>query len=381
MMSFMVEYLDKGLNPREMENEVVNLINQYNELTGKYLLVYSVDFNKSDLPITLDMDDFYTIRDILRNNNSEKLSFYLETPGGSGEVAEEIANFLRNKYDYVDFLITGECKSAGTILSMCGDEIYLSETGSLGPIDAQIQIGRFFGSAHDYMKWVNDKMDEAEENGFLNQFDALLVSQITPNELVGVENSLKYGEELVTTFLKKYKFKNWTITESNKNIVTDEKREERAKEIAHKLADHSLWKSHGRSLKIDTLNNELQLKINSIEENNEISEIVERIHVLLRLIFASSNSYKIISDKDTKLIKTALEVGNPNSYEDNRIINLNIECDYCHRVHELYINLENNPLVDMLARNEGKIPYPDEGFLVCDCGNRLDLGVIFNRMI
>ena len=145
--------------------------------------------------------------------------FYIETPGGSGEAAEEIAKLLRKKYGYVDFLIVGECKSAGTILAMCGDEICLNDTGSLGPIDAQIQIGRYQGSAHDYMRWVEDKMDEADRYGQLNNFDALMVAQITPGELVGVENGLKYGEELVVNFLKNYKFKNWKVTETTRKPV------------------------------------------------------------------------------------------------------------------------------------------------------------------
>ena len=35
-----------------------------------------------------------------------------------------------------------------------------------------------------------------------------MVAQITPGELVGVENGLKYGEEVIINFLKNYKFKN-----------------------------------------------------------------------------------------------------------------------------------------------------------------------------
>ena len=181
-MSYMSEYINQNFDIRQLEQELINLINEYDTLTGKHLFIYSVDFNNYDLPISMDMDDLYTIKDVLREDSSKKLSFYIETPGGLGTAAEEIAILLRNKYEYVDFIVVGECKSAGTILAMCGDEIYLNDTGSLGPIDAQIQIGRSTGSAHDYMKWIHDKMDEADKNGKLNNFDALMVAQITPNE-------------------------------------------------------------------------------------------------------------------------------------------------------------------------------------------------------
>ena len=379
-LSYMSEYIDKEFNIYDLENELVGLINMYDELTGKHLLIYAVDFSNPDLPISLNMDDLYTIKDVLRNDSSDKLSFYIETPGGSGEAAEEIAKLLRKKYGYVDFLIVGECKSAGTILAMCGDEICLNDTGSLGPIDAQIQIGRYQGSAHDYMRWVEDKMDEADRYGQLNNFDALMVAQITPGELVGVENGLKYGEELVVNFLKNYKFKNWKVTETTRKPVDDALREKRAQEIASKLSNHSLWKSHGRSLKIDTLRNELQLKIEDIGGDEEVCEIVERIQVLIRLIFSSSSAYKIIADKNAKLVKSAMEVSPVNMPNEPTVINIMVDCLNCGRQHELYINLSQNPQIDFEMQNQGKIPFPDDDMLQCECGEDLDLSEIRDNL-
>lgn len=40
---------------------------------------------------------------------------------------------------------------------LSGDNIYMTETGSLGPIDAQVKIGRSVVSAHDYKAWVDEK--------------------------------------------------------------------------------------------------------------------------------------------------------------------------------------------------------------------------------
>jgi len=371
----MAEYIDMQMNHGEMEIKLTELIKEYCDKTKKQLIIYSVNFQQmNNLPIELNMDDFYTIRDLLRNDNSKSLSFYIETPGGSGEVAEEIATFLRKNYNYVDFLVAGECKSAGTILTMCGDEICLNETGSLGPIDAQIKIGRHFGSAHDYMKWVEDKMDEADEKGSLNNFDALMVAQISPDELIGVENNLEYGKELVRDFLKKYKFKNWEIKETSGIEVTDEIREERANEIADKLANHSLWKSHGRSLKIDTLTEDIKLKIKNINEDEKISEIIERIHVLLRLIFSSGHSYKIIATKDTKLVKTAVEVQMPVSSQPS--MNINISCNQCGSDFPLYVNFSRDSRIDKELQEQGRLPFPKNSKIICECGEKLDLSEV-----
>ena len=100
IMSYMSEYINQNFDIRQLEQELINLINEYDTLTGKHLFIYSVDFNNYDLPISMDMDDLYTIKDVLREDSSKKLSFYIETPGGLGTAAEEIAILLRNKYEY-----------------------------------------------------------------------------------------------------------------------------------------------------------------------------------------------------------------------------------------------------------------------------------------
>ena len=377
-MSYMDEYIEKDLNPIQLEDELMRLIKEYDEVTGKHLFLYSVDQNMADVPNDLSIDDLYTIKDILRDDKSEKLSFYIETPGGSGVAAEEIANFLRHKYDYVDFIVVGECKSAGTILVMCGDEIYLNDTGSLGPIDAQVQIGRSMGSAHDYMSWVDKKMEEANKNGYLSNFDALMVAQITPNELVGVQHSLDFGKELVTNFLRNYKFKHWKITETEGKTVDDNLRQKRAEEIADKLANHSQWKTHGRALKIDTLCNDIQLKVNDLSENPKVCELVERMQVLLRLIFSSSSAYKIIADKDTKLVKNAREVSSPIEMTQNHppFLNIKMVCQNCGKEHSYYINLAGNPFIDMQLQSQDILPLPAENIVICDCGTELYLSEI-----
>ena len=381
-MSYMDEYISKRLSPDQLEDELMDLIKEYDEVTGKHLFLYSVDLNQPGVPNDLSIDDLYTIKDILRNDDSDELSFYIETPGGSGEATEQIAKFLRTKYNYVDFIVVGECKSAGTILVMCGDKIYLNDTGSLGPIDAQIQIGRFYGSAHDYMSWVEDKMEEANKNGHLNPFDALMVAQITPNELVGVQHNLDFGKELVTNFLRDYKFKNWTSTETKGIVVDEEFKQKRAEKIAEKLADHSQWKSHGRALKIDTLR-ELGLKIEDLSENPEVYELVERMQVLLRLIFSSSPSFKIMADKNTKLVRNAVASADvsPRDIPSNPpYIICNIVCNTCGKEFKYYINLIGNHLIDEDLQNQGIMPLPEEDIIVCDCGTELDLSEIKNNI-
>lgn len=222
MASIISDYISRNMSILDLKKELSVLRSKYNKLTGRNLFIYAADFNKArqGIDVSLMQDDFYTIQDILRESTQKQIDVYLETPGGSGETAEEIARFLHSKFEEVNFVIAGEAKSAGTILVMCANNIYMCSTGSLGPIDAQVKIGRSIVSAHDYKTWVEDKREEANTNGKLNPFDAILVSQISPGEIYGVLNSLQFAKDLVKTWLPKYKFRDWTITKDHHKPVT-----------------------------------------------------------------------------------------------------------------------------------------------------------------
>ena len=193
MPSIINEYVSKELGLIDLQDELQGLIKRYNDYTGRNLFVYAADINKSRIrgvDVSMVQDDFYTLQDILRELKKKKLDVYLETPGDSGEAAEEIAKFLRKKFNEVNFIIAGEAKSAGTILVLSGDNIFMTETGSLGPIDAQVRIGRSVISAHDYKEWIDNKREEAQNKGTLNPVDAMIIAQISPGELAGINNSM-----------------------------------------------------------------------------------------------------------------------------------------------------------------------------------------------
>lgn len=383
MAGILNEYLDRRLNIIELQKELDLLIAEYNRLTGHYLLIYASDLNKAKLGIpdtSMDQDDFYNIQDILRESQEKIIDVYIETPGGSGEAAEEIARFLHKKFDEVNFIIASEAKSAGTVLVMSGDNICMTETGSLGPIDAQTRIGRSWCSAYDYKEWIDKKRAEAIQNRFLNPVDAQIIAQITPGELSGVVNALEFAKELVSDWLVKYKFKNWTKRESTGIEVTAEYKERRAKEVATKLCNHGLWRSHGRSLKIEDF--EGLLRIERIDDNNELANIVYKIKIVLKLIFGGSTNYKIYKTADTFLAKTAIISPNsnvdkipiPSNNKDVKCIEIRINCNKCGKIHLVqgYLGISS----DEIKKHNLKInPNVDENEnLICDiCGFTIDL--------
>lgn len=104
MARILNEYVTKRLGVLELQAELQRLITSYNRQTGSYLFVYAADINKArtrGVDVSLEQDDFYIIQDVLRETSKSNIDFYLETPGGSGEAAEEIAKFLRKKFSKV----------------------------------------------------------------------------------------------------------------------------------------------------------------------------------------------------------------------------------------------------------------------------------------
>lgn len=379
-MTLMQEYL-KYTND-ELEEELRKLIQMYNEYNKErdvYLFIYASAIGKQNPDIAMTMDDYYTIYDILRDVDKTNLDFYIETPGGSGEAAEEIAEFIRDSFDNISFVISGEAKSAGTILTLSGDEIYMTKSGSLGPIDARLKLGRSVISAYDYIEWVEEKSKEAEDNNYLSPFDATMIAQIDPGELKGVLNALKFAEDLVKKWLAKYKFRKWNVTETTKTQVTEDMKKERAEKIAQELTRHNKWRSHGRSIKINDLE-EIGLKINRIDDDSTLAEIVYRIQTVIRMLFSVTDAYKIFATQDEKLVKNATKIVPKNNPGAADVAEIDVQCNACGKSYKFYVKFLDNPKIDEDFKKKGIDPLPKSDKMTCDCGSEIDLNEMRNNI-
>jgi hypothetical protein len=381
-MSLMNEYINKKLNGPQLELELLKLITRYNKLRNTYLFVYAAAIGKPIPEVQLEQGDYYIIHDLLRNKKDfNKIDFYIETPGGSGEAAEEIVKLLRSKFDNVSFIVSGEAKSAGTIIVLSGDEILMTETGSLGPIDAQVRIGRSVISAYDYMEWVDGKRKEANERGMLNPFDATMIAQITPGELGNVFHALEYAKDLVVDWLAKYKFKNWNLTETRKIPVTDDDKKERAQEIAKEFTNHSKWRMHGRSIKIKDLE-EIGLKIIKIDEEQELADIIYRIQTVCKMLFYSTTTFKIFATQENKIFRLGAPAGGPVKIPQKKspdVVQIEIKCPRCNNNHKIYAKFSPNPQIDKDLKGKGFTSFPKDNKIICNCGFEIDLSGVKNQ--
>jgi len=167
------------------------------------------------------------------------LLMILETDGGEVEVVQRIAETLRRHYKRVEFIVPNHAMSAGTVLVMSGDEIWMDYYAVLGPIDPQVRPrqGRASGAvpALGYLVQYERLLEKANTKNGLNTAEMAILLQFDPAELYRYEQARNLSIRLLKQWLVKYKFRNWKKTRTRSIPVTRKMRLDRAEQVAEKL--------------------------------------------------------------------------------------------------------------------------------------------------
>jgi hypothetical protein len=267
------------------------------QVTANELIEQQLDQCAKNLERTLTTDILALMGDIvggvdgfIRNvveekkhkSKREKLTVVLTTTGGYIEVVQRIVETLRHHYKVVDFIVPDYALSAGTVLVMSGDAIYMDYYSCLGPIDPQIQSASERSvSALGYIKQWERLLQKAEDGTITLAEVQLMIDGFDQAELYYYDQARQLSVSLLEEWLAKYKFKNWTVTQTRKLPVTEEMRKQRAKEIAESLNDTDKWHMHSRGISMNELQNDLKLLIDDFGKDPNLSDQVKRYHSLL----------------------------------------------------------------------------------------------------
>lgn len=227
------------------------------------------------------------------------LVIILNTNGGSVEAVEKMVEITRHFYNEVYFVIPDMAMSAGTIWCMSGDKIYMNYASSLGPIDPQVQSsdGKWV-PALGYLDKV-EEMLEKSRTGTITQAELMMLSQLDLAHLRRYEQARELSIDLLKKWLVQYKFRDWSVHLSPEKMgipVTKEEKEERARGIATALSDNGRWHSHGRTIGINTLINELRLKIEDFTTDKDLCVDLRNLHILItEYIYKTNRQVLVIS--------------------------------------------------------------------------------------
>lgn len=240
-------------------------------------------------PITTPMDDIIrnAVEDYKAKTKTDNKNVFviIETDGGSIETAERIADLLRHHWKgEVSFVIPNYSMSAGTILVMSGDHIFMDYYSILGPIDPQVKRAgtNKWVPALGYLDKYKALIDSSNKGTLSAAELTFLIEKFDPAELHQFEQARDLSIDLLKKWLVKYKFKNWKKTATKNKNVTLSMKEKRASDIARLLNDTKKWKTHGRGLSIEVVRNELFLVVEDFGANDALNKAIRSYYRLLQ---------------------------------------------------------------------------------------------------
>jgi hypothetical protein len=233
-------------------------------------------------PIYMPLDDMirYAVEAITPKKT--RLCVLLETEGGGIETAERIKDVFRHFYSELWFVIPNFAMSAGTVLTMCGDRIFMDYYSVLGPIDPQVGAGETFVPALGYLAKYDQLIAKSAAGTLTTAEMGYLVERFDPAELYSYEQARDLSIDLLKEWLVQWKFKDWTVTETRRRPVTPAMKQRRATEIANQLNDAALWKSHARGLSMEVIKRVLKLTVDDFGADAGMNDAIISYYRLLK---------------------------------------------------------------------------------------------------
>lgn len=205
---------------------------------------------------------------------------------------EQNVTIFKHFYSEVNFIVPNFAYSAGTIFCMSGDNIYMNYYNALGPVDPQVQNrdGKLV-AALGYLDKINDLLAKAQNNT-ISQAEFLILKDFDLAELRAYEQAKELAVDLIQKWLVKYKFKDWVVHSDRTNVTLEEKKQ-RANEIANKLSNNNIWKSHKRAINLEKLR-EMNLKIIDYGDDKELSRKIDDYYSIMKDYVAKYNFWVFV---------------------------------------------------------------------------------------
>lgn len=293
----------------DARTELLRSISEISSIRKRPLLCYVSNVVNSRITqsISIDSSDDAPFLETLKSipTGQKELDIILVTPGGSAETVDYWVKQLRNRFDHIAFILPYMAMSAGTIFSMSGDDLIMDESAFFGPIDPQVpsKNGRYV-PAQSIITLIADIQKRGQEQlakGIQPDWtDVQILRNLDAKEIGNALNASKLSTNLVSAYLREYKFKNWNVHHDG-TPVTPADKNRRAEEIAKQLCEHSIWLSHSSRITRNMAWDTCKLKVTHPEDIG-LASALKRFWALICFflentmttkIFASSNNYTI----------------------------------------------------------------------------------------
>ena len=263
------------------------MIRKINEETGRELIVYI------SLAESIEVSDILGFSDLLHDTENSPIDLLIQSPGGDIDAAEKIVNLCRSRSSSFRVIVPESAKSAATLIALASDEIIMSDTSELGPIDPQITISVPQGQtikrpAQSFLDGLKTIKEQADEDNELSPVYYPLLSNLDPALLDYCDKSIRRAQQFAKKWLEKSQLKNNSA---------------KAAEIAKRLADNQQWLSHGAVIDADEAKN-LGLKVKSLQYNDPLWQQIWRLYCRYFMDAQAEEYEKIFESSEVSLARS-----------------------------------------------------------------------------
>lgn len=260
--------------------------------------------------LSIDNSDDGPFIEILKTipEDEKDVDIILVTPGGSADTVDYFVKKLRDRFENIAFILPYMAMSAGTIFCLSGDELIMSESAYIGPVDPQVPSrGGMYVPAQSIMTLIatiKARGEEQMKKGLKPDWtDIQILNSLDPKELGNAITASALSTRLVSEYLKRFKFRGWT-EHSDGRQVTQEERDARASDIAKLLCDNSKWLSHGSRITREIAVETCKLRVTYPEDIDGLDRAVRRFWALMQLTLENNPIAKIYAAGDYFLFRS-----------------------------------------------------------------------------
>lgn len=127
--------------------------------------------SKCLIPCMIDFENIDDVYRMLPNLNNKNCHLIIHTEGGESSCADIISRLLSEKKMFVKTYVPKYAQSAGTMMAICGNKIYMNWYSIMGPIDTQLDYDEDDTYSAKYIKDFKKK-NWAKEKDYLRGLEA-----------------------------------------------------------------------------------------------------------------------------------------------------------------------------------------------------------------
>jgi Serine dehydrogenase proteinase len=230
--------------------------------------------------------DVHALMEACHEVEDRQLDLIIHSPGGSGQAAEQMVNYLRTQFDEITAYVPLQAKSAATMIVFGCDEIVMGKHSELGPTDPQILIpvpeGSRFAPAHAIVRdFERAKQEIAADVQALPAWTPILRTY-AGGLLEFCQQQILLAQEVVAGWVERYMLRHADAR------VPVEERAQCARDIAEWFGSdeaYERFRTHGRPVRIDALRELRGVRVRPLEEHDDLQDAVLSLYHALDITF------------------------------------------------------------------------------------------------